>query len=397
MRYHSVLLIRRRVAAWQHARRLEASRGLTVRHGFTLVELLVTISIVATLVGILLPAVQSAREAARRSSCQNNLKQQGLAIQGYHDTKGRLPSGGRPPNASTVRCGVFVYLLPWLERKDLWDAYDTSESWSHSKNLPVVTVRIPTYECASSPKHGGQLDHNPDSFSGGGSDWNPSGANAAEKQGIVAVGDYGASLGVHPGLPAVVPGTVEISPGTSVASSTLIVPSASLQSGGTNPLTNGMLPKNAAIRLQDVTDGLSNTIAIWESGGRPYVYRKGSQVSAKLVGADSAHTNGGGWCRPASDVILAGSSADGLAIPGPFLNKTNGHNHAQETYSGQGFAVWGTEGSSQPYSFHPGGVQVTFGDGSVKFLDEAAGMEVISALTTRNGGGLERKVSASSL
>jgi prepilin-type N-terminal cleavage/methylation domain-containing protein/prepilin-type processing-associated H-X9-DG protein len=367
------------------------------RSGFTLVELLVVIAIIATLVGILLPAVQSAREAARRSNCQNNLKQIGLAIQGYHDTKGRLPSGGRPPDAATVRCGVFVYLLPWLERKDLWDAYDTSVTWSHPNNLPVSSVRIPTFECQSSPKHGGQLDHNPDTFSGGGTDWNPTGANAAEKRGIVAVGDYGASLGVHPQLPSVVTGNVEISPGNSVLVSTLIVPSASLQSGGSNPLTNGMLPKNAKISLQDVTDGLSNTIAIWESGGRPYVYRKGKQVSSKLVGADAAHTNAGGWVRPASDIMLGGSSADGVTIPGPFFNKANGHNHGAETYAASGFAVWGTEGSSQPYSFHPGGVQVTFGDGSVKFINEEAGIEVLSALTTRNAGGSERKVSASSL
>lgn len=371
--------------------------GRSGRRAFTLVELLVVIAIIATLVGILLPAVQSAREASRRSNCQNNLKQLGLAIHGYHDTKTRLPSGGRPPDAATIRCGVFIYLLPWLERKDLWDAYDTSVTWSDPRNLPVSSVRLPTYECLSSPKHGGQLDHNPDGFSGGGSDWNPSGANAAEKRGIVAVGDYGASLGVHPGLPAVVTGNVEISPGNSVPRNTLIIPSASLQSGGNNPLTNGMLPKNAKISLQDVTDGVSNTIAIWESGGRPYVYRKGSQVSAKLVGADSAHTNGGGWVRPASDIILAGSSADGVTIPGPFLNRTNGYNHGQETYAGSGFPNWGTEGSSQPYSFHPGGLQVTFGDGSVKFIDENASIEVLSALTTRNGGGSERKVSASSL
>ncbi len=384
---HALLAAIRWRSAWQRR----------VRRAFTLVELLVVIAIIATLVGLLLPAVQMAREAGRRASCQNNLKQQGLAIHGYHDSKNRLPSGGRPPDASTVRSGVFVYLLPWLDRKDLWDAYDTSVTWSHPTNLPVVGVRIGTYECPSSPKHGGQLDHNPDNFSGGGSEWNPSGTNAAEKNGIVAVGDYGASLGVHPGLPAVVTGTVEISPGNSVPRSSLIVASASLQSGGSSPLTNGMLPKNAKLTFQDVTDGLSNTIALWESGGRPFVYRKGNQVSARLVGPDSGHTNAGGWCRPASDIILAGSSADGSTIPGPFLNKTNGHNHGQESYGSTGFAVWGTEGSSQPYSFHPGGLQVTFGDGSVRFLDETASIEVITALTTRNAAAVERKVSASSL
>lgn len=366
------------------------------KRGFTLVELLVVIAIIATLVGLLLPAVQMAREAARRASCQNNLKQVGLAIHGFHDVKNRLPSGGRPPDASTVRCGAFVYLLPWLDRKDLWDAYDTSVSWSHSSNLPVTSVRIPAYECASSPRHGNQLDHNPDTFSGSGSEWNPSGQNSAEKSGIVAVGDYGASLGIDPRLPAAVTGTTEIAPGNSVATSTLIIPSVSMTSSA-GSLTNGMLPKNAKITFQDVTDGLSNTIAILESGGRPYVYRKGAQVSAKLVGADSAHTNGGGWCRPASDILFAGSTANGATIPGPFLNRTNGHNHGSESYGSTGFSVYGTEGSSQPSSFHPGGLQATFGDGSVRFIDENSSIEVISALITRNAGGRERKVSASSL
>jgi len=372
-----------------------ARRCRSGRRGFTLVELLVVIAIIATLVGLLVPAVNSAREASRRSSCQNNLKQQGLAIHGYHDTHDRLPSGGRPPDAATVRCGVFIYMLPWVDRKDLWDAYDTSVTWSHANNLPVSSVRIPTYECPSSPKHGGQLDHNPDTFNGATGPWNPTGTGAAQN-GIVAVGDYGASLGVHPLLPTVVSGNVEIAPGQSVAASTLIVPSSALTSSAA-ATTNGMLPKNAKVSFGDVTDGLSNTIAIWESGGRPYVYRRGTQVSDKLFGTGAAHTNAGGWVRPASDIILGGSSADGTTIPGPFLNRTNGHNHGQETYSGSGFAVWGTEGSSQPYSFHPGGLQVTLGDGAVRFISETVSIDVISALTTRNGGTRERKVSAANL
>lgn len=342
------------------------------RGGFTLVELLVVIAIIAVLVGLLLPAVQTAREAARRSSCQNNLKQQGLAIHNYHDTKNRLPSGGRPPDASTVRCGVFVYMLPFLDKKTLWDRYDTSVTWSDPKNLPVSSTRVAEFECPSAPRHGNQLDHNPDGTSGFGA-------------GIVAVGDYGASLGIDPRLPASVTGNVTIS-GSSVARSTLIIPSAAMTSG-TGGLTNGMLPKNAKVSFQDVSDGLSNTIAIFESGGRPFVYRRGSQVNASL---QTAHTNAGGWCRPASDILFAGSTADGLTVagtPGGFLNRTNGYDHASESYGQTGYpAPYGTEGSSQPYSFHPGGLQVVVGDGAVKYVDEGIATEVLSALITRNGG-----------
>jgi len=351
--------------------------------GFTLVELLVVIAIIGTLVGLLLPAVQSARESARRSACSNNLKQQGLAIHGFHDARNRLPSGGRPPDAATVRCGVFVYMLPWLDKKPLWDKYDTSVTWSHANNLPVTEVRVPEFECPSAPRHNNLLDHNPDGFNGTSGPWT----------GIVAIGDYGSNLGVAPGLATTVTGSVTIG-GTSVARSTLVRESPSwTSSSGTT--TNGMLPKNASINFKDVTDGLSNTIAIVESAGRPFVYQRGKQVSNKLFGADGAHTNAGGWCRPASDILFFGSNAAGTTVGGPFLNRTNGFNHGTETYSGTGYAApYGTEGSSQPYAFHAGGLQVTLGDGAVRFIDENVAIELFTALLTRDQSAYERNLSS---
>ena len=347
--------------------------------GFTLVELLVVIAIIGVLIGLLLPAVQTAREAARRSSCTNNLKQQGLAIHGFHDTKNKLPSGGRPPEASTVRCGVFVYMLPWLDKKNLWDKYDTSVTWSHANNLPVTEVRVAEFECPSAPRHNNQLDHNPDGTTGFGT-------------GIVAVGDYGSNLGVAPGLAATVTGTVTIG-GTSVARSTLVRESAAWTSSSTAP-TNGMLPKNASITFKDVTDGLSNTIAIVESAGRPFVYQRGKQVSNSL---STAHTNGGGWCRPASDILFAGSNTAGTTLPGPSLNRTNGYDHASENYGSSGYpAPYGTEGSSQPYSFHSGGLQVGLGDGAVRFIDENIAIELFTALLTRDQAAYERNATGGS-
>jgi hypothetical protein len=119
------------------------------------------------------------------------------------------------------------------------------------------------------------------------------------------------------------------------------------------------------------------------------------QKSAQL---STAHTNAGGWCRPASDILFAGSSSDGKTIPGAFFNRTNGYDHGSESYGGSGYAApYGTEGSSQPYSFHPGGLQVLVGDGAVKFLDENIAIEVLSALITRNQSGKERKATFGSL
>src|SRR5262245_4342372 len=94
------------------------------RKGFTLIELLVVIAIIAALVGLLLPAVQKARDAANRAQCQNNLKQIALAVQTFHDAKRALPANERPASAavSTVRVRWFTRILPYLEQSALANA-----------------------------------------------------------------------------------------------------------------------------------------------------------------------------------------------------------------------------------------------------------------------------------
>jgi prepilin-type N-terminal cleavage/methylation domain-containing protein/prepilin-type processing-associated H-X9-DG protein len=345
------------------------------RRGFTLVELLVVIAIIAVLVALLLPAVQIAREAARRTQCVNNEKQIGLALHTYHDAKRKLPSGGRPPEDQTVRCGVFVYLLPYIDRKDLWDQYDTSVTWSHNNNIPVSSLRITSFECPSSPKHGGLLDHNPDTWNPSTSTWTTVTGATNNGGGSVAVGDYAASLGVDPRLNNQTPPTT--GPYYPIAGSAAMTSSAS-------STTNGMLPKNSSIAFNDVTDGLTNTVAVWESGGRPLVYRRGTLVNANPV---VARVNGGGWVRPASDILFAGSTADGVTVPGTFFNRTNGADIGAYAYSStapQGYPTYGTEGTSQPYSFHTGGVNAVFGDGSVRFIADDVNIAVVSAIVTRN-------------
>ena len=145
--------------------------------------------------------------------------------------------------------------------------------------------------------------------------------------------------------------------------------------------TNGFMPKNASLTFADVTDGLSNTIAVFESGGRPLVYRRGS-----LLGGDPAthSVNGGGWCRAATDILFAGSNATGSQIPGAFFNRTNGEDLGSHSYPD---AVYGTEGTSQPFAFHKGGGNVLLGDGAVKFIDEGVDIGVLAAMVTRNGSG----------
>ena len=317
------------------------------RQGFTLIELLVVIAIIGVLVALLVPAVQSAREASRRSSCSNNLRQVGIAVHNFHDSKRRLPSSVRPTAASTVRVSAFTQILPYLEESKLWHSYDLSVNWSDPKNLPVTSLRQTVFQCPSAPQPG-RLDANPDVLTTGGV-WNPN---------LVAVTDYAASIGVDKRLAAAFP---------------------TIKAG------LGALPKNQTGTLADITDGLSKTLLVIESAGRPFLYRRGPA----LVNADQTvnRVNGGGWARPASDLLFAGSNKEGTLVPptapsdAVAVNATNGDDVGGAAYP---HPIYGTEGTSQPFSFHAAGVNVLFADDSVKLVDDAVDLAVFAALVTRD-------------
>ncbi len=151
------------------------------------------------------------------------------------------------------------------------------------------------------------------------------------------------------------------------------------------------LKKTTELTFADVQDGLSNTIAVWETAGRPFVYQRGILVSEDLT---NHRVNGGGWVRPASDVLFAGSNKTGTSIPGFFLNRTNGLNIGGFAYNTTGYpAPTGTEGTSQPYSFHTGNVHILLGDGSARSLSEGIDITVAAALVRRQAGGKEATIS----
>ncbi len=308
------------------------------RAGFTLVELLVVIAIIGILVSLLLPAVQAARESARRTQCSNNLKQLGLAAHNFHDTYGKLPSSVRPAGLTTLpRIAGLTFLLPYIEGQTLYDQYDQSQNWHAAANKPVVSMQVATFLCPSTPNPL-RLDGLPEA-----NPW---------KNDVAAVTDYSPTISVDQRL---------------------------LTAGLVDKAGEGVLVKNGQPRLADVLDGLSNTILYAESAGRPYLYR-GRERVGDLPGM---RVNAGGWSRPASDFSVDGSSYDGATLPGPCaLNCTNG-----EDVGGSAFPVpyYGTEGTGEAYAFHPGGANFALADGSVRFIAQTISIREFARLVTRAG------------
>jgi prepilin-type N-terminal cleavage/methylation domain-containing protein len=386
---------------------MQASRSLRrpsrQRSGFTLIELLVVIAIIAILISLLLPAVQQAREAARRTQCKNNLKQLGLAVHNFENSYTYVPTSLRPPSnlaagLEAARVSVLTDLLPYLEQANIYNQYDKKINWNSGTNLPLVKQKLASFECPSDPD-AGVLDTA------------PPGSTPAFVPGIASTTDYSPIYGIAPGVFTQILGL----PAAPEAYADPADQYAISQAGSGVPYTyvRGFFPKNATIdpatgattkkgyKFANVTDGLSNTIAIAESSGRPYVYIKG----AKKLGGGNALTdtdpsstntdrlNSGGWSRPASDIIIFGEtlSTQGV-LGGPIaMNATNGHNIRGLTYTSNGITATilglpiGVHGTGAPYSLHTGGAHFLLGDGSVRFISENISFATFIGLTTPAG------------
>src|SRR5687767_4840765 len=146
------------------------SRLRPAHGGFTLIELLVVIAIIAILIGLLLPAVQKVREAANRMSCQNNLKQLGLALHLFHDTNGTFPpafiNNGPDGTGGNFVHGWGPFILPHIEQQALFDRYRWDVAQHRPENAPVVSTHLKMFQCPSAPEQKRYMTFGPFAFYG---------------------------------------------------------------------------------------------------------------------------------------------------------------------------------------------------------------------------------------
>jgi prepilin-type N-terminal cleavage/methylation domain-containing protein/prepilin-type processing-associated H-X9-DG protein len=305
------------------------------RPGFTLVELLVVLAIIAVLLGLLLPAVQKVREAAFRIQCSNNLRNLGLALHNYHGDHETFPPGAVgiapsvPQSAGLKSHGLGTYLLPYLEQEALFRQYRWDVSWSDPPNQPVVNAQLKIWQCPSARANRIQDGSLPTVMP----------PNEALFNGTAACGDYAGMCQVYAEL----------------ARRGLIDPGGPVNASGNY---EGVFPVDGTRRLADICDGTSNTILMAECAGRPQLWRGRKPVP-------NVWLTGGPW---ASRNLLWGRGAtpDGTAFYGPCaINCTN---------------------DREVYSFHPGGANAVFADGAVHFLRADLSIRVFARLVTRAGG-----------
>lgn len=312
-----------------------------IRSGFTLVELLVVIAIIGVLVSLLLPAVQAAREAARRSQCQNNVKQLCLALQNYHDSQKIFPASvklsdgneNRPEFAVEHRENWVIQLLPYFEQGPLYDQFDLTVPISGSDpthpNYIARSTTLPAMLCPSDSYNRQSLFKGRNSREGG--DW--------------ARGNYGANaaLGFM---------SIEQRP-----------------AGGPNTRywedsrTRGVMGLNVAISIGQVTDGTSNTLLIGElraglSESDPRgVWALGGHGSSSLWAHGTDNAIGPNPCLPGGDGIFG-------------CGRIKGSVGGDATLLSECMPCDDVAGQGAPRSLHPGGVYCGFVDGSVHFISD---------------------------
>jgi prepilin-type N-terminal cleavage/methylation domain-containing protein len=317
------------------------------RSAFTLVELLVVIAIIGILVALLLPAIQAAREAARRAQCTNNLKQMGIAALNYYDTNKKMPPlyGWLEPqdaDEDEPNHGFHIYLLPFMEYQAVYDAYDFTVTWTHFKNKTARDANIPEFICPTAPSINQRNKEKPLP------NLNPQGSYA----------DYAVNGRISPTAVCLLNAVGVDRPDWSG----FFTGMQEYEDYDTDHCPPGLLAGQTGItRLKQITDGTSHTIMFSPDAGRPDYYEDGV-LDPSYVDTDGTAKDwmGSRWASPESEFwshnLCAGSTS-----------------------------LFNCNNDNEVYSFHVGGGLFAMGDASVQFLADTMDTEVQVSFITRAG------------
>ena len=329
-------------------RGFSVSRGR--RRGFTLVELLVVIAIIGVLVGLLRPAVQSAREAARRMQCANNMRQFGLAFHNAHDTLQYFPAAcytvesldtsafPTPPkgNSSRTEHSWRVKVMPYMEDNNLASQYNFDLNWWEGPNLAVAQSNVSVYRCGSAPEADPILSTPP-----GPTRDSDSNAPALTLSAPLGTSDYEVMTGVK---------------------DKVFDPDPYASKG---PVADGALVKDKVSTIGMIKDGTSKTLLVVEAAGRPTMYRGKPAV-------------------PTGEVNQCLGWADSL---GPFkLHRIGPDGMKNSVPKNQGIPFSATN-DGEAFSFHPSGMNVVMCDGSTRHVQQDINPAVFAGMVTRMGAG----------
>ncbi len=330
----------------------------SLRRAFTLVELLVVIAIIGILVALLLPAVQSAREAARRMQCQNNVKQLGLALHNYHDTNLMFPaaiitlSGQNPTNYNNLRPGWTIAILPFIEQQNLYNSFGFTKGIHEDANKVQRATKLAAMVCPSEP-------NNRIACSRAGGSW--------------ARGNYGANIG-------------------------MVNPASTAKNGGATDQwvsgQRGIMGANESLTIGEIQDGTSNTFLVLElRTGLADVDIRGTWAMAQC-GASSVCSYGNNVAGGGGPNVCTKGADDQQDSGG--VNTAIGAARAEAECM---FQDAGANWQSFPRSSHEGGIFVGLADGSVRFISDfiesANGSCGISAICAPGTYGTWQKLIAS--
>lgn len=349
------------------------------RVGLTLVELLVVVAIIAVLAGMLVPAVQAARESARRTNCANNLRQCGIALQRHHEQHGRFPPGGgadQPPFGTRYAgwgSSWLVYILPYVEQDVLFSQmqFTGASGWSNPNFQVLGGKMIGTYRCPSTP------------LPEWGREWGASIPNSMLATYVGISGIIGGSG------PTILPGYTEARAN----------PGATGWTGA-----GGVLFPNSQITAAHVRDGMSNTLAASEHAGvmiatdgsrQPWAssYGYGFGIGAAVVDRPPNYrVNGDNRAFQMTTIRYAINNANNSGVGWPLGSSTPyGYGTSGSlVYTGDCWATGvGWACANIPLnSPHAGGVNAALCDGSNRFLSDTTALEVLARLATRDDGQL---------